>query len=171
MLLSPKSPHLMPQGGWYHKVPETGVEFRSTDLTAIRNMVVRHRKAMKLPYEGDWQEQWLDLMCQQNPKCECHNNPNANGFEQPHIIEGRRLWIELHAKALAHREIPDPNISEWFAHWLQRVPNFGGCACRDNFRQILQKCPVRLGQQEFYDWSVEAHNLVNVELGKPIHQQ
>jgi hypothetical protein len=82
----------------------------------------------------------------------------ARGDAQEQRIElCRALWLELHSK-----ENPSP---EWFANWVGRVPNFG-CGCRSWLREYLRKNPPRY--DDFYAWSVEVHNAVNVKLGRPI---
>lgn len=68
-----------------------------------------------------------------------------------------QLWTELHAQENPTRF--------WFAAWLSRVPNFG-CSCRRDFSEYLKTNPPRF--DDFYAWSVEAHNWVNAKLGKPI---
>jgi hypothetical protein len=69
----------------------------------------------------------------------------------------RSLWHELHIE-----QNPTP---EWFAGWLARVPNFG-CNCRSDFKKYLETNPPRY--DDWYAWSVEAHNWVNARRGKPI---
>jgi hypothetical protein len=69
---------------------------------------------------------------------------------------GPKLWAELHA---AER----PSL-EWFNNWLSRVPIY--CGCADHFREILAANPIRF--DDFVAWSVEVHNAVNANLGKPI---
>ena len=73
------------------------------------------------------------------------------------IDEFHRLWNELHSKQ-------DPDQA-WFDDWLLRVPNFG-CGCQDNFRKYVKDNPPDF--DDFYRWSVNAHNWVNAKLGKSI---
>jgi hypothetical protein len=70
---------------------------------------------------------------------------------------GREHWSGLHSKQ-------DPN-PEWFAGWLARIPRFG-CTCRKDFQAIIEANPPRY--DDFFAWSVEAHNAVNQKLNKPI---
>jgi len=69
----------------------------------------------------------------------------------------RELWAELHSK-----QNPTP---EWFAGWLSRIPRFG-CACRKDFQAIIDANPPRY--DDFFAWSVEAHNSVNQKLDRTI---
>ena len=71
--------------------------------------------------------------------------------------EFRKLWAELHGK---HNPTP-----EWFKDWLSRVPNID-CGCQDTFRNYVKETPPDF--DDFYAWSVKAHNWVNAKLGKPI---
>jgi len=81
-----------------------------------------------------------------------------NGPESPSQLSiFHTLWAELHSK-----EDPTP---EWFEDWLSRVPNFG-CSCQKSFREYVKENPPRY--DDFYNWSVEAHNWVNVKRGVAI---
>lgn len=73
---------------------------------------------------------------------------------QPIRLKGPELWAELHSK-----EDPTP---EWFEDWLKRVPNYG-CGCQKSFRDYLKENPPRY--DDWYAWTVEAHNWVNVKRG------
>jgi hypothetical protein len=73
------------------------------------------------------------------------------------IVDGSKLWAELHTQ--------QSPTQEWFDGWLSRVPNFG-CSCRKDFLEYLKTNPPRF--DDFYAWSVEAHNYVNQKTGKPI---
>lgn len=70
------------------------------------------------------------------------------------------LWSELHSQ--------DHPTESWFAAWVSRVPNFG-CGCRAWLRDYLVTNPPRYS--DWYPWTVELHNAVNVKLGKPLFSQ
>ena len=85
-------------------------------------------------------------------------DPEPSKLNQlPQKIEdlGPALWAELHTV--------DRPSAQFFDNWLSRVPSY--CGCADHFREILAANPVRW--DDFFAWSVEAHNAVNEYLGKP----
>jgi hypothetical protein len=67
-------------------------------------------------------------------------------------------WAELHRKL-----DPDP---EWFEAWVLCIPGRACNRCAKNFEEILQANPPRY--DDFFAWSVEAHNAVNAKLNKQI---
>lgn len=75
---------------------------------------------------------------------------------QTRVERGRKLWAELHTKQDA--------TPEWFALWMQRVPSFG-CGCRNAFAAIIAVNPPQY--DDWFAWTVEAHNAVNDKLNKP----
>lgn len=82
----------------------------------------------------------------------------------------QNLWAELHDFALNATEIQWKNRYKWFRDWLKSVPNIQ-CGCTENFRKLLKlRPPVMSSRERFYLWSVDIHNDVNLELGKPIWQ-
>lgn len=83
--------------------------------------------------------------------------PRAMAIRADVAETGRQLWADLHKQ-----ESP---TQEWFDDWLSRVPNFG-CSCRKDFAEYLKTNPPRF--DDFYVWSVEAHNWTNKKLNKPI---
>ena len=165
MLKKPKSAHISPPGGWHYTQPETGVKFYMLGLEALQHAVKQHRVANGLYLASDWVEKWMDEICQQNPYANCSDEQYTEPY---HVIEGRKLWKELHAKAEAHSIEPDANIAEWFKQWHRRVPNFGSCSCRDNFQLILNEFPPDFSQEGFYSWTVQAHNKVRAKLGQAL---
>ena len=91
-------------------------------------------------------------------KASLADEPEPIKFEQywPRIEDiGPALWAELHTV--------DRPSAQWLANWLSRVPAY--CGCPDHFREIMAANPVRF--DDFFAWSVEAHNAVNEYLGKP----
>jgi len=80
-----------------------------------------------------------------------------NKVEPRYDVEAfRQHWKKLHTK-----QNPTP---EWFADWLARIPNGGGCNCKRDFRLLLDANPPRY--EDWFAWSVEIHNAVNRKLGK-----
>lgn len=91
----------------------------------------------------------------------CPNGYFEPGTE-PHVpvasdsvaIAGRKLWTELHTR-------PDADAA-YIADFTRRIP----CGdCRGRWLAILAALPPRFGD-EWFAWTVEAHNRVNAELGR-----
>jgi hypothetical protein len=72
--------------------------------------------------------------------------------------QGRAAWRKLHSELLG--------TPEWFAKWQNWIPT--GCGCRQGANDLLTLCPPRYDSPEdWFDWTVEYHNLVNAKLNKP----
>jgi hypothetical protein len=71
-------------------------------------------------------------------------------------------WDELHRRALAHDDSDD---SEWLTDFLNRVPNIS-CDCRRHAKEWVRDNPPRWS--DYFAWTVDFHNAVNVRLGKPV---
>ena len=156
---------MAPQKGWRYTQKETGVEFRIGSLNALKSQVEKHRSAMNLDLSHGWWDRVLDQICSQNPNVKCQANRKAEGFEPHYATVGRALWLELHNKA----KEPCEDFSQlrgWFEAWLQRVPQFAGCRCRENFIHIMHSLPPRF-DHTFGQWAIDAHNAVNKALNKP----
>lgn len=70
---------------------------------------------------------------------------------------GRIAWAALHSK-----RNPTP---EWYAEWLDTIPAFD-CQCREHWKKITVKLPPDFSSAEnFFVWSVKAHNEVNAPIG------
>ncbi len=91
----------------------------------------------------------------QPPKSPARKKPPA-----PPPYNGSAVWATLHRRALTWDAGDD-------SAWL--VANVNGAipcgTCRTHWAQVLQKNPPRWG--DYFAWSVEAHNAVNAQLGKP----
>lgn len=85
-----------------------------------------------------------------------HTAPKQRELEQKRIARSRELWTELHTKQDA--------TPEWLEAWLNRVPNYG-CGCRKKAKELIAENPPDFAR--FFEWTVELHNLVNEQLGKP----
>lgn len=78
---------------------------------------------------------------------------------------GRTRWAEYHAKALAW----DGSDSEGFAAYRRTLADgMPGCACRDHWHKRCDAVPFSAtNAAEAFALSVEDHDAVNVETGKP----
>jgi len=174
MLLAPSSPHLTPSSpdgkGWYYQQPNTGVTFRAHALDVLISQIEAHRFALagregiEMDLAYGWQNRLKHDLCILNPNAPSWPNPEAEGFEPPHVAQGRALWAELHQKA---SETTDPyQLRDWFDRWLNRVPNYVGCRCRENAVHLLHEMPPDFSPEGFKDWAIRFHNGINRKLGK-----
>lgn len=65
-------------------------------------------------------------------------------------------WRELHCK-----QNPTP---EWFSNWLSETP--AACGCGERIAAIIERIPPRFN--DWFAYSVDLHNAINVKLNKPI---
>ncbi len=174
MLLCPTSPHKTASSrdgkGWIFTEKSTGVILRQHSLDVLQGMVDKHRFAVagtdgvEVDLAVGWQNRFLDEICRQNPNAPCQPNPQADGFEPPHVAQGRALWIELHAKAEEENE--PYALREWFENnWLNRVPNYVGCKCRENAVILINSMPPDYGAG-FKAWAINFHNSIRRKLGQ-----
>lgn len=174
MLLSPTSPHKTPSNGdgkgWTFREYATGNIFRSHALSVLQDQTESHRFAVagvngvEVDLAYGWQDRFLDEVCRQNPTAPCGPNPVAEGYEPPHIAQGRALWSELHQKAETHT---DPYVlRDWFDGWINRAPSYHGCRCRENAIQLLNSLPPDFSPDGFKAWTIRFHNSINQKLGK-----
>lgn len=80
----------------------------------------------------------------------------------PRRSGGPIKWKELHCRALA--EFSAEKEDQWFWKFLEGLPCL---RCRNHFETFLRDRPPTFGNHEqFFAWTVDAHNYVNRELGK-----
>jgi hypothetical protein len=77
---------------------------------------------------------------------------------------GPKLWAELHARPAAYTGDAVAELA-----WLEAFARRIGCRkCQNHWRELAEKMPPDLSSPAAYwRWTVEAHNAVNVRLGKP----
>lgn len=82
----------------------------------------------------------------------------------PKAVWGPIKWRELHCRALTN--LPMEKEKQWFEQFLKGLP----CPkCRNHFGKFLEDKPPQFGRREdFFAWTIDAHNYVNQELGKPL---
>ena len=78
---------------------------------------------------------------------------------------GPALWAELHARPATYSGDTAAELA-WLDAFAARVP----CGdCRRHWRELVEKMPPDLTSAAAYErWTIDAHNAVNVELGKPV---
>ncbi len=121
-------------------------------------------KDQEVDLASGWQMRFMDDLCSQNPSAPCTENRMDPNWVSPLVAQGRALWGELHRKAA---EKVDPyQRREWFEKdWLNRVPNYSGCRCRDNAIQLINSMPPDYGDG-FEAWAIALHNRISKILGK-----
>lgn len=87
---------------------------------------------------------------------------NRRQDEQRRVEAGRALWAELHAFCLTDDARDPAKLAAFLEAFGKRVP----CGdCRRHWNEILARLPPDAGRP--FEWSVAAHNEVNVKLDKP----
>lgn len=76
----PKTPNLVPQGGWSYTDPDSGVRFKQSDINALVREVRRHRISNDLIVGAAWMTQFYHELCNQNPKAPCYDS------EEPEVL-------------------------------------------------------------------------------------
>jgi FAD-linked sulfhydryl oxidase len=88
----------------------------------------------------------------------------------PDLVElGNSGWTLLHTLAAYYPKNPTKEKKEDVKNFLYSFAKVFPCHdCAKDFQQVLQKSPPNLSsQEEFAQWMCQAHNHVNVKLGKP----
>lgn len=161
-----------PSGGYSYTQPETGVHFHYFTWSEILTNVGKHRLANGLDTAWGWDARLEHDFCLQNPTLPCTDDAIQSPEDSPIAIAGRLLWGQLHAYASQYPQNPTEsdvsNARYWLHEWTQKVPQFG-CNCRSDWARLLANFPIDLSSGEnFYKWSVQAHDRINAKLMKPI---
>lgn len=100
-------------------------------------------------------------------------NSHPNKFENNEIvINTSELWKELHLRCLNHS--PGKNDIHWLhTVWIPKIPRYSSngsqCKCREDWYKWYSQNPPNFSTPEsYFDWSVRAHNSVNIKLNKPL---
>lgn len=79
----------------------------------------------------------------------------------------RELWRQLHSY---HTLVKQWNVLEamiWLERWEECLPP--NCPCREHWKEAKLAVPPDFSSPEnFYQWTIQIHNYVNEQLGKPI---
>lgn len=77
------------------------------------------------------------------------------------VSQGNHAWRTLHGKI-------DPSEKWYYETWMPLIPSHG-CNCNAHWSEITQYLPPDFRSPvKFHWWAINAHNLVNERLGKPI---
>lgn len=74
---------------------------------------------------------------------------------------GPHFWMTLHVACLACQDYK--SLAEFVEGYIYIIPCL---SCRQHFEQVLVENPVP-ETGDFFQWSVDVHNIVNKRLGKP----
>lgn len=77
------------------------------------------------------------------------------------------LWEELHLRALTFKGVND---GYFIRRWSYKVSQItGGCKCGSFWKRwIKYNPPVYSPPESYFEWTVKAHNSVNLKLNKPL---
>lgn len=77
------------------------------------------------------------------------------------VVDGPALWAELHTRAIEQIDAKSD------AAWLTAFPNKLPCGtCRQHWLDLVAAHPPKFGF-DYFAWTVEVHNAINRQLGKP----
>ncbi|EGV63934.1 Flavin-linked sulfhydryl oxidase of the mitochondrial IMS [Yamadazyma tenuis] len=99
-----------------------------------------------------------------------HQDPQSSTDFPPDVEQiGRSSWTLLHSIAATYPEVPDSQKQQDLKQFLKLFGNFYPCwFCADDFKSYMTKNEPKVSTQEdFGRWLCDAHNEVNVKLGKP----
>ncbi|ODQ48151.1 hypothetical protein PICMEDRAFT_51367 [Pichia membranifaciens NRRL Y-2026] len=98
-------------------------------------------------------------------------NDAANARNCPPDVEelGRSTWTLLHSIAATYPDKPTKSQQENLSQFMNSFSNLYPCFhCADDFREHIKKDKIKVtNRDEFGKWLCNAHNEVNVKLGKP----
>lgn len=85
---------------------------------------------------------------------------------------GPYVWASIHLIAIGAPEAIGDRKQE-FRDFVEILPSVIPCAvCRTHFAENLQKYPLKdehlVSNETFFKWTVDIHNIVNQQLGKPV---
>ena len=85
---------------------------------------------------------------------------------------GRYLWYSIHFIALDYSENPSNDDALKYKTFFENLGNVIPCyKCSVNYKKHLSELPIDAylsSREDLFAWTVQLHNIVNKELGKPI---
>lgn len=85
---------------------------------------------------------------------------------------GPYFWGTLHIACLTAPAILSDEHKTIYSTFIHSYAMVLPCPkCRVHFQEILEQFPVEnhlTSARELFEWSVTAHNIVNIKLGKPV---
>ncbi len=160
-----------PPGGWADIPPQTLVPIKSHSYKGYLSKLRDSLEALGIEMTPLMEEEAQDRMCLQLPEGWCRDPENPQPYESALKRLGRSLWKRLHDKArnlpLQLTEGDQTELKSWLSLWERAIPNYSRCNCQKNWveaRTSLQ--PVFDTGPGFLEWTIQAHDLVNLKLGK-----
>lgn len=92
-LMTPSSPNIGTEHKWRYAQPETGAVFTGFAYSLMRDKVIKHRKAMDIPFD---EVTFMDELCRQNTAIDCSGRP-ADPSRQLTLADVRRFFSTLSA--------------------------------------------------------------------------
>lgn len=91
-------------------------------------------------------------------------------------VWGRFLWYSIHFIALDYPENPTPQDRVKYKSFFENLGSVIPCyKCSVNYKRHIEELPLVSEAGDFLEnkgtlfaWTVELHNIVNKELGKPV---
>lgn len=82
---------------------------------------------------------------------------------------GRSTWTLLHSIAATYPDKPTQSQKDNLSNFMASFANLYPCFyCAEDFRDYMKKDKIKVtNRDEFGEWLCDAHNAVNVKLGKP----
>lgn len=174
-LTTPPEVQLAPgvRGGFPYRQPETNVPFAYNTWNELIGNVAKHRQGMTLDLADGWLRRFEHEVCEQFPHLGCVDDSVPATFETPLAIAGRALWLELHAFTEQYPETPTEDDKSraryWMSAWRERIPRFGGCACREDWARLEANYPPDYSSREsLVRWASNGHDWVSRRIGKPM---
>jgi hypothetical protein len=89
-------------------------------------------------------------------------------------VWGPCTWSMIHYVALAYPTVPDHQQQQDYKSFVESLQKVLPCQkCRDHMAVHLRETPVAVplskGKYPFFDWTVDLHNRVNADCGKPAY--
>lgn len=83
---------------------------------------------------------------------------------------GRQAWHFIHMVAISYPPEPTETDKQRYLTFLQVLEHILPCnICGEHFKENMEKHPPRLNsRKDFFEWTVDMHNLVNESNGKSI---
>ncbi|KAJ9611212.1 Flavin-linked sulfhydryl oxidase of the mitochondrial IMS [Cladophialophora chaetospira] len=116
---------------------------------------------------------WMAMMKSGGKKPKPAAVPTAPPSDCPPDVEelGRSTWMLLHSMAATYPEVATPETQSIMKQFISTFSRLYPCyVCAEDFQGWLKEPgnePKVKGQDELGLWACQAHNAVNVKLGKP----
>lgn len=165
---------VVPPGGFRYVQPESQKLISAPNFNQLRSDVIRHRKANTYPIGTDLDAELQDWICRRITDAGMHcyerGQKAIRSFPGTGAVgtgyQGQEKWRELHIYSLTERPTGTARAA-WLANFANSLP----CGdCKISWRELTRRKPLPLNatDAEFFKWTVDRHNDVNVKLGKRV---